>query len=426
MKAKAQRQDHHSMQFVPATTFCWRLAGRIVLFGLFVLGLGSFVQASAAVAQTPEVTGVRAGENGDATRFVLDLTGPVDFDVFTLDGPDRVVIDFSEVSWSLPSDSHQLETGLIDGFRYGLFDSGKSRIVLDTSGAVGVRSAFLLEPSANFGYRFVLDLEVGSTTFDDVAAAVEPEAESAFIAPAWSGPPLPGIKPPPDRWIVVIDAGHGGVDPGAIGVSGTREKNITLTAAQDLKGLLEATGRYHVVLTRDDDTFLRLGDRVSLARSAGADLFISVHADSIADASVHGAGVYTLSETGSDKEADQLAQQENKADLIAGVDFINVAYDAVTTNILIDLAQRETKNASSSFASLLTDELNEAVDLRGNAHRFAGFRVLKAPDVPSVLVEMGYLSNATEERNMLDQAFRLRFMSAVVEAVDTFFSTRDL
>ncbi|MGY8996045.1 MAG: N-acetylmuramoyl-L-alanine amidase family protein, partial [Alphaproteobacteria bacterium] len=296
----------------------------------------------------------------------------------------------------------------------------------DTSGAVGVRSAFLLEPSANFGYRFVLDLEVGSTTFDDVAAAVEPEAESAFIAPAWSGPPLPGIKPPPDRWIVVIDAGHGGVDPGAIGVSGTREKNITLTAAQDLKGLLEATGRYHVVLTRDDDTFLRLGDRVSLARSAGADLFISVHADSIADASVHGAGVYTLSETGSDKEADQLAQQENKADLIAGVDFINVAYDAVTTNILIDLAQRETKNASSSFASLLTDELNEAVDLRGNAHRFAGFRVLKAPDVPSVLVEMGYLSNATEERNMLDQAFRLRFMSAVVEAVDTFFSTRDL
>ncbi len=424
MKATAQRQDHHSMQFVPATTFCWRLAGRFVFFGLLLAALGSLAQTSPAWAQMPEVTGVRAGENGDSTRFVLDLTGPVEFDVFTLDDPDRVVIDFTEVAWSLPSDSHQLETGLIDGFRYGLFDVGHSRIVLDTKGNVGVRSAFLLEPSGNFGYRFVLDLEAGSATFDDVVAAVEPE--TVFVAPEWDGPPLPAIKPHPDRWIIVVDAGHGGVDPGAIGVSGTREKNITLTAAFDLKALLEATGRYHVVLTRDDDTFLRLGDRVSLARSAGADLFISIHADSIADASVHGAGVYTLSETASDKEADQLAQQENKADLIAGVDFINVAYDAVTTNILIDLAQRETKNASSNFARLLTDELNQAVDLRGNAHRFAGFRVLKAPDVPSVLVEMGYLSNATEERNMLDEAFRLRFMSAVVDAVDAFFSTRDL
>lgn len=424
MKATAQRQDHHSMQFVPATTFCWRLAGRFVFFGLLLAALGSLAQTSPAWAQMPEVTGVRAGENGDSTRFVLDLTGPVEFDVFTLDDPDRVVIDFTEVAWSLPSDSHQLETGLIDGFRYGLFDVGHSRIVLDTRGNVGVRSAFLLEPSGNFGYRFVLDLEAGSATFDDVVAAVEPE--TVFAAPEWDGPPLPAIKPHPDRWIIVVDAGHGGVDPGAIGVSGTREKNITLTAAFDLKALLEATGRYHVVLTRDDDTFLRLGDRVSLARSAGADLFISIHADSIADASVHGAGVYTLSETASDKEADQLAQQENKADLIAGVDFINVAYDAVTTNILIDLAQRETKNASSNFARLLTDELNQAVDLRGNAHRFAGFRVLKAPDVPSVLVEMGYLSNATEERNMLDEAFRLRFMSAVVDAVDAFFSTRDL
>jgi N-acetylmuramoyl-L-alanine amidase len=400
------------------------MARRFMRLGLLVAALAAVVTGFPGQAQSAEVTGVRAGVNGDATRFVLDLTGEVSFEVFTLADPDRVVIDFSEVSWSLPADSHRLETGMITGFRYGHFDAGHSRIVLDTTQAAGVKAAFLLEPSANFGYRFVLDLEPRGATFDEVVAAVEPE--TSFVASAWDGPPLPAIKPHPDRWVIVIDAGHGGVDPGAIGISGTREKDITLTAARDLKALLEATGRYHVVLTRDDDIFLRLGDRVTAARSAGADLFISIHADSIADASVHGAGVYTLSETASDKEADQLAQQENKADLIAGVDFINVSYDAVTTNILIDLAQRETKNASSSFATLLTSELNQAVDLRGNAHRFAGFRVLKAPDVPSVLLEMGYLSNATEERNMLDAAFRQRFMSAVVEAVDAFFSTRDL
>ncbi len=395
-----------------------------MLAGLLALMFTGLFPGSPTLAQSAEVIGARAGTKGDSTRFVLDLTDAIEFYVFTLDDPDRVVIDFSEVSWRLPADSHRLETGLIDGFRYGLFDSGHSRIVLDTTAPTGVKSAFLLEPSADFGYRFVLDLEPRAASFDDVVAAVEPD--NAFLAPPWDGPPLPGIKPHPGRWVIVIDAGHGGVDPGAIGISGTREKDITLTSALELKAMLEATGRYHVVLTRDDDVFLRLADRVTAARSAGADLFISIHADSIADASVHGAGVYTLSETASDKEAEQLAQQENKADLIAGVDFINVAYDAVTTNILIDLAQRETKNASSAFANLLTQELIQAVELRGNAHRFAGFRVLKAPDVPSVLLEMGYLSNVTEERNMLDLAFRQRFMTAVVEAVDAFFPTQDL
>ncbi|MBC6440385.1 MAG: N-acetylmuramoyl-L-alanine amidase [Rhodospirillales bacterium] len=368
----------------------------------------------------PEVVGVRTGVNGEATRFVLDLTEAVDYEVFTLDNPDRVVVDLSDVAWSLPAESHQLNKGVIDGFRYGTYEAGTSRIVLEVNGPVTVRDAFLLEPASGFGWRFVLDLEPGVVVPVAEADPVEPSPVIKTVT--WDGPPVPGDKPEPTKPIIVLDPGHGGDDPGAIGISGTYEKDIALTAARELKDKLEATGLYYVVLTRDTDIFLRLGERVELARAADADLFISIHADSIADPSVRGAGVYTLSETASDAEAEALAQKENKSDLIAGVDFINVAYDPVTTNILIDLAQRETTNASSEFAHILTDELTDTVKMRGNAHRFAGFRVLKAPDVPSVLLEMGYMSNVEEERNMLDQAFRGRLLTAVVDAVGVYFS----
>ncbi|MDA1072674.1 MAG: N-acetylmuramoyl-L-alanine amidase, partial [Proteobacteria bacterium] len=345
-----------------------------------------------ALAQSPTVTGVRAGINADATRFVLDLTGPISFDVFVLDNPDRIVIDLSEVAWELSADSQALDAGLIEAFRYGLFEPGRSRIVLDVGGPAAVRDAFLLAPSANFGYRFVLDLApraAGEVQEASLQATSVVTDAPVFEAAAWDGPPLPAEKPALGARVIVIDAGHGGVDPGAIGASGAFEKDLTLAAARELRRLLEARGGYHVVLTRDSDIFLKLGERVDLARSNGADLFISIHADSIADSSVRGAGVYSLSETASDDEAAALAARENKADLISGVDFVNVAYDPLTTNILIDLAQRETKNASSEFAGLVAVEIAQAVRLRSNAHRFAGFRVLKAPDVPSVLLEMG-------------------------------------
>ncbi|MBT5433360.1 MAG: N-acetylmuramoyl-L-alanine amidase [Alphaproteobacteria bacterium] len=410
------------MTFPRATTISSRPKVRILLALVLVMASCVLFSNAPAQADTPEVTGVRAGINGEATRFVLELSEAVDFEVFTLDNPDRVVVDLETVDWSLPADNHRLDTGTITSLRYGDFDAERSRIVLDVLGPVVVRAAFLLEPSSGFGYRFVLDLEPRAP--DEVVEASLADPATVIDAIVWDGPPLPAIKPEPTVYIIAIDAGHGGVDPGAIGASGTFEKQVTLIAAQDLKRLLEATGNYHVVLTRDDDEFLRLSDRVTLARAAEADLFISIHADSIDDPSVRGAGVYTLSETASDKEAEALASQENKADLIEGVDFINIAYDPVTTNILIDLAQRGTTNASSEFAELLTDELNDTVTIRGNAHRFAGFRVLKAPDVPSILLEMGYMSNPQEERNMLDAAYRERFMGAVVDAVDAFFATR--
>ena len=396
------------------------------ILGMLALCLGLCVVVQAAVAALPQVVGVRAGVNGSATRFVLDVSEPFDYRVFVLDDPFRVVIDLPEVEWDVPAQSEQVAAGLINGFRFGLFEPGHSRIVLDVSGPVSVKNAFILEPSASFGYRFVLDL-VGSDNVGDGAVVQEASLliqTTTFDVPisVVEGPPVPGVKPDPHKPVIVIDPGHGGVDPGAVGVSGIYEKDVVLDAARELKRQLEASGFYQVVLTRDSDVFLKLAERVEIARSNGADLFISVHADTIEDRSMRGAGVYTLSETASDDEAAQLAAKENKADLIAGVDFVNVAYDPVTTNILIDLAQRETTNASSRFARVLTSELKQSVALRGNAHRFAGFRVLKAPDVPSVLVELGYMSNAGEEQNLLDVAYRREFMTAVARAIDAYFN----
>ena len=220
--------------------------------------------------------------------------------------------------------------------------------------------------------------------------------------------------------MIVIDPGHGGIDPGAVGRSGVFEKRLTFAAARELKRELSRGGRYRVVLTRDGDTFLRLRDRFAAARRYRADLFVSLHADTIRNKNVRGLSVYTLSEKASDKEAAELAEQENKADLIAGVDLTHEPSEV--TNILIDLAQRETMNESARFARHLVDELRKVTKLLRNSHRFAGFAVLKAPDVPSVLIEMGFLSNSRDERRLLEPAYRARLAKAVRRAVDRHFT----
>ena len=219
--------------------------------------------------------------------------------------------------------------------------------------------------------------------------------------------------------MIVIDPGDGGVDPGAISASGTYEKTVVLAAAKTLKRVLEKTGRYDVVLTRDKDRFLRLRQRVAVSRSADADLFISIHADSAADKRLRGASIYTLSEKSSDKEAARLAEQENKSDIIAGWDFSEETPEV--TNILIDLAQRETMNQSARFAGFLARELRSAVRTHRRAHRFAGFAVLKAPDVPSLLLEMGYLSNIKEERMLRTREFQEKVAVAVRRGIDNYF-----
>jgi N-acetylmuramoyl-L-alanine amidase len=234
---------------------------------------------------------------------------------------------------------------------------------------------------------------------------------------------LPPKKPAAGRDghvpVIVLDAGHGGKDPGAVGANGAMEKDITLQMAKELKRLLEANGRYRVILTREEDKLLALRQRMDVARTAAADLFISLHADHIEQTSLRGASVYTLSENASDAEAAKLAARENKEDLITGVDLSSQS--AMVTSILIDLAQRETKNLSARFASMLSEELADRTHVISNSHRFAGFVVLKAPDVPSVLIELGYLSNEKDEAALGSKRHRRVLGSAIRDAIDRYF-----
>jgi N-acetylmuramoyl-L-alanine amidase len=258
--------------------------------------------------------------------------------------------------------------------------------------------------------------------------ATVPAAQAPIVPQVAAAPPAASVparrgttQRPPGKRVVVIDPGHGGQDPGAIGASGTYEKTVTLQVSRDLKRQLEATGRYRVHLTRDRDVFLRLRERVQKARDWKAELFISVHADSIGTSDLRGASIYTLSDTASDAEAAALAARENRADIIAGVDLSQESRDVA--NILIDLAQRETMNRSASFASVLVRELGREIRLQAvRPHRFAGFAVLKAPDVPAVLLELGYLSNLQDETLLKQPAHRRRVAVGVQRAVDAFFA----
>ena len=379
---------------------------------VIMLTLMVSVKHGLAVAGDTALVNVRTGISGELTRFVMDLDGPADFRTFTLDDPARIVIDLSQVSRAMSERERGIDTGLIVRARFGTPAVDVTRVVLDLVEPGVVQDTLVLEPEGDYGHRIVLD----------IAPRAAPAPPDDTVED--DGILRPGIKPAPPVPIIVLDPGHGGPDPGAVGASGAHEKDIVLAAARELKAMLEETGRYHVVMTRDGDWILRLADRVLFARAAGADLFISIHADSIDNPAVRGTGVYTLSETASDKEAEALARNENRSDLIEGVDFVSIDYDPVTTNILIDLAQRDTKNASSEFAGILANELIRVTELRRNVHRFAGFRVLKAPDVPSVLIEMGFMSNPAEERLMRDRSWRRTFLAGVVRAIDTFMSSR--
>lgn len=388
--------------------------------GLVVSVLAAVFFHIAGLAAAPQVSSVRLGAHDGKTRVVFEIGAVVQFQAFTLPNPYRVVVDMSEVTWS-PEMRSPPAGGLVSGMRFGLFKPGTSRIVLDTSGPVQVAKSFILPPpSRGQPYRLVLDLV--STTRQAFMTSYKAPAPATPQLSAPEPAPVPTPKRPrgSSKRLVMIDPGHGGVDPGAMSRSGNWEKDIVLDFAKELRRQLLGTGLFDVQMTRDDDVFVRLRDRIAIARRAGADLFISVHADSIANHSVRGTSVYTLSETASDKEADALAAKENKADLIAGVDLNDRSEEVV--NILIDLAQRETMNESAIFAKFLVGELGKHRAMLRNTHRFAGFAVLKAPDVPSVLVELGYLSNGADEKMLRSPSERRRMTRSVVQAVEAYFA----
>jgi N-acetylmuramoyl-L-alanine amidase len=371
----------------------------------------------------PIATDARLGGDANRTRLIVDLSRTVEVAAFTLADPYRVVVDLPQITFQLPARTGTSPKGLIKAFRYGLVMQGGSRIVIDATAPVRVDRAFVLEAVDNQPARLVIDLvPIDRAAFMRNLALQngQPRATDTRKAEPAKRPPSNDGRP-----LVVIDPGHGGPDTGTIAASGEMEKAIVLEFAQALQAKLERSGKYRVAMTRTDDRFVALGERVRMARSQGAALFVSIHADALVargESDVRGATVYTVSDTASDAEAARLAEDENKADAIAGVNLASEPEEVA--DILIDLTQRETKNFSHHFARAVVGELKTAAKLHKHPLKSAGFKVLKAPDVPSVLIELGYVSNKHDLKLMLSEAWRAKTTEAVAQAVNTFFSTR--
>lgn len=363
-------------------------------------------------------TDVRLGGDDQRTRFVVDLTRKIDLAAFTLADPYRVVIDLPQTTFKLPAKAGEQPRGLVKAFRYGLIMQGGSRIVLDTKGPVRVEKAFTIDAADGQPARLVLDL--ASTDRDSFLRTIALESRPA--RPARREPVARDSGDP--RPLIVLDPGHGGIDTGTKGLKGENEKEIVLAFAQTLRERLMAGGKYRVEMTRSDDTFIPLNERVRFARQHGAALFISIHADSIPrrEGQAEGATVYTLSENASDAEAARLAEAENRADVIAGVDLTQEPDDVA--NILVDLAQRETKTFSLQFARSAVNELKATARLHRHPMKSAGFVVLRAPDVPSVLVELGYMSTPDDLKALTSETWRAKTAAAMAQAVDNFFGPR--
>jgi len=375
----------------------------------------------AAPAESPVVaTDVRIGGDDKQTRFVVDLNRKIDLAAFTLADPYRVVIDLPQTNFTLPAKASEQTRGLVKAFRYGLIMQGGSRIVLDTKGPVRLEKAFVIDAAEGQPARLVLDL-IATDRASFMRNIVLENRPAHSTAIKGSEAPKSDNDPRP---LVVLDPGHGGIDTGTKGSGGELEKDVVLAFAQTLREKLESSGKYRVAMTRSDDTFIPLGERVRFARSRSAGLFISVHADALPrrEGQAEGATVYTLSENASDAEAARLAEAENKADVIAGVDLTTEPDDVA--NILVDLAQRETKTFSMQFARTLVGELKTAARLHKHPLKSAGFKVLLAPDVPSVLVELGYMSTKDDLKQLTSASWRARTAQALAQAVDSFFTPR--
>lgn len=377
-------------------------------------GAWLFVLAGAAEAAAPAVTDVRLDRYGEGTRLVMELIGAVEFRVFALAQPERLVIDLSPVRWALPERTLAIGRAGVARIRFGRFRPDTSRIAIDLDRPLIVGSAQWLEADAVSGtpYRLILDL-----------APVPPAAFLATVRAQPSAPaPLPRLKPlPPSlRRLIALDPGHGGRDPGAVSLEGVKEKAVVLTFARELRTALEASGRYRVAMTRDADRRIGLWQRVAFARNAGADVLLSIHADHIDNRRVHGASVYTLSEEASDAETAELARLENRADSVAGMDFPE-SHDPDVAAVLASMMQQGTMNCSVVLAELLVPELDNVAPLVNRPHRSAEFRVLKAPDVPSVLIELGYLSNGQDAERLESDSHRRALAGAVVKALDEYF-----
>jgi N-acetylmuramoyl-L-alanine amidase len=397
---------------------------RLALFAAAIAGIAMAPGAQAAPATVaadsfPVATDARLGGDDSQTRLVVDLSRKIDLHVFSLADPYRVVIDIPQVTFRLPPKAGETGRGLIKAFRFGLVMPGGSRIVIDLVKPARVDKAFVVDPADGAPARLVLEL--AATERENFLRKIALDQRFAHTQPPPSREQQPSSGDA--RPLVVLDPGHGGIDTGTKGPNGQTEKDIVLDFAKRLEEKIETAGKYRVLLTRSEDSFVPLAERVRFAREAGAALFISIHADSLPhrEGDAQGATVYTLSETATDPAAARLAEQENRADVIAGVDLKDQPDDVA--GILIDLAQRETKTFSVQFASKLVGIMKRTTRLHKEPIKSAGFRVLRAPDVPSVLVELGYVSNKDDLQSLSSDSWRDHTADSIASAIDGYFST---
>lgn len=385
----------------------------------------SFLVPDLARANESIARDARLGGDAQRTRFVTVLSKKVRFGVKTLADPYRVILDLSDVKLELPKGRGEESKGLVSGYRYGRVEPYGVRIILNVKAPVIVDKAEIWDARDGHPPRLVVELV---RTTREAFLAKQRKQLAAVRRKAPAPPPVPSPRPKrskSDKKVVVIDPGHGGIDPGAVAKTGLKEKDVVFRFSKVLRDALVKTGKYEVVLTRTVDSYVPLRKRVDIARDLGADLFLSLHADALSGRyakAVSGATVYTLSEKASDDEAKELAAAENKSDLIAGIELPPESSDVA--NILIDLAQRETKNLSISFAGVLIENLSGKTELSKKSRKFAGFRVLKAPDVPSVLLELGYMTNPTDVRRLQSAAWRSKVAQAIAQAIDAYFAKR--
>jgi N-acetylmuramoyl-L-alanine amidase len=428
---------------------------------ILALCLTGLAGVGADAANDGRLFTVRLVSHGANTSLTVGLVRPSAFHARIDAGSNRLLVDFRDIS-AIPGASMGHGTGLVRSYHAEPLSGGGIRLAFDLTHAAVIAVARTEPAETGAPPRAVIELTSASVAAMRAASASadlrdggRPEdhlpkgAAPSSVAPSIAAPSIaaliaePGsIAPPPRmkarsaqtgavqpaRRVIVIDAGHGGVDPGAPSIAGYHEKEVTLAAARILGRVLEQTGRYRVVLTRDTDVFLKLHERVALARAAHGDLFISLHADSAAEGArsrTRGASIYTLSETASDAESARYAQRENRADAIGGIPLSDQSDDVA--GILVDLTVRETVNQGNRLAAMMAECLaRDGVELLPRApRRAAGFAVLKSPDIPSVLIEMGYLSDPSDARALADPRHQLRIARAVAEGVDRYFAWLD-